>query len=363
MGDGACRWPSARQAVQYGDDVSPPPARAPSLATQLLDAQVAYHLERLSDDRLATTVAALAEDLLAVGARHQVEHLVDREVVTAIAVSALVSLPASAAVGGIRELTTEVVLDGPAEQYPVGELVERDQVEVFLDSVLALAPVLGRLGEAMADVALVGATASRFMGRIAGEVMLANKAVADKVPGLGSLMSLGTGAAARVVGAADKQFEGLISDTVGRSGAFAVRRLNRIVLETLLDPTTRAAALQAWDVMALEHVAGVSDEPTRERVGHVAVAVHDLVITALASDHAAELAEALVEGFFDRFGGYTPAELLDELDLSREDVVADVVRLAPLVVGALRESGDLERLLRARLQPFYDSAAVRDLLR
>ena len=333
------------------------------MARQLLDAQVAYHLERLTGDRLAPTVTALADDLLAVGARHQVEDIVDREVVKAIVVSALATVPASAAVSGIRELTTEVVLDGPAQPYPLGDLVERAQVEVLLDSVLALTPVLARLGESLAEVALVGATASRFMGRIAGEVMLANKAMADKVPGLGSLMSLGTGAAAKVVGAADKQFEGLISDTVGRSGAFAVRRLNRIVLETLLDPVTRAAAMQAWDVIAREHVAGVTDEATREQVGEVAGALHDLAVTALASNQSAELAAVLVDGFFDRFGGYTPAELLDELDLSREQVLADVVRLAPLVVGTLRESGDLERLLRAQLRPFYDSAAVRDLLR
>jgi len=70
----------------------------------------------------------------------------------------------------------------------------------------------------------------------------------------------------------------------------------------------------------------------------------------------------VVDAFFDRFGGYTPTELLDELDLSRDDLVADLVRMAPGVVGALRETGDLERILRARLEPFYSSAEVRALL-
>jgi hypothetical protein len=333
------------------------------VASQLIDAQVAYHLERLTGDRLAGTVAAMADGLLSAGGGHQLEDLVDREVVTGIVVRALGTVPASAAVSGIRELVTEVVLDGPAQAYPVGELIERDQVEALLDSMLALHPVVGRFGDVLAEISLVGATASRFMGRIAGEVMLANKSVADKVPGLGSLMSLGTGAAARVVGAADRQFEGLVSDTVGRGGAFAVRRLNRIVIETLLDPTTRAAALQAWDVLAREHVGGVTTSETREQVLDVAGAFHDVAITALATEHAAHLAEALVDGFFDRFGGYTPTELLDELDLTREDLVADLVRLAPLVLATLRESGDLERLLRAQLAPFYDSAEVRRLLR
>ena len=94
----------------------------------------------------------------------------------------------------------------------------------------------------------------------------------------------------------------------------------------------------------------------------MADALQDVAITALATDHAAHLAEAVVDGFFDGFGGYTPTELLDQLDLTREDLVADLVRLAAPAVAVLRESGDLERLLRAQLEPFFTSAEVNHLL-
>ena len=142
--------------LQYRDAVAHPSSRANSLAQQLLDAQVGYHLERWSEDQLAATVSDLAGDLLAVGERHQIEDLVDREAVKRIVVRAMESMPASAAVSGILELVTAVVVEGPAEPYPLGELVDRDQVEALLDSVLALHPVLERLMEALADVPLVG---------------------------------------------------------------------------------------------------------------------------------------------------------------------------------------------------------------
>ena len=70
-------------------------------------------------------------------------------------------------------------------------------------------------------------------------------------------------------------------------------------------------------------------------------------IAALATEHATELGEVIVESVFERFGGHTPTELLDELELSRADLVAALVRIAPLVTSVLRESGDLERILRA----------------
>lgn len=335
--------------------------RAEALARQLLDAQVAHHLEQLTGDRLPSTVAGIVEELWTAGSRHPIEDLLDREAVTAIVVRALGTVPASAAVGGVVELVVTVLHDGPAEDHVLGDLVERERVEALLDALVNLHPVLERLGDRLAEVPLVGTMASRFMTRIVGEVLQANKAVAGKVPGLGSLMSLGTSAASRVMGAADRQLEGLLGDTVDRGGAFAVRRLNRIVIETLRDPITRAAALQAWAVLAGEQVA-LRGRVSPDQVTDVADAVHDLAIAALASEAAAHLAGVVIDGFFDRFGGYTPAELLDELDLTREDLVADLVRLAPTVIEALRASGDLERLLRDRIEPFYTSPEIIALL-
>jgi hypothetical protein len=338
---------------------APPPE---TLAQQLLDAQVAYHLDRLRGDHLAPTVRLLAEDLLAAAGEHPLDDLVDRQAITEIVVRALGTVPGSAAVGGIVELATKVVHDGPEEPYPLGEVVERERIEVLLDELLALHPVLERAMERLTDSPLVGTMASRFMGRIAGEVLQANKAVAEKVPGLGSLMSFGTSAASKAMGAADKQFEALIGGTVGKGGTFAVRRLNRIVIETLQDPTTREALLQVWDLLAQEPVAGLSHYATREEISGVVDAVHDLTVSTAANERFAELAEVVVEAFFERFGGYRPTELLEELELSREDVVDDLVRLAPGVVDALRESGDLERILRTHLEPFFGSAEVAGLL-
>ncbi len=337
-------------------------SRAESLAQQLLEAQVRHHLDRLAGDDLETTVTGLARELLDAAGRHPVEDLLDRGELAAIVVRALRTVPGSAAVGGIVELATQVVHDGPEQPYPVGDLVDRDQVEALLDGLLGLTPVLERALDRLTDSPLVGTTASRFMGRIVGEVLQANKAVADKVPGLGSLMSFGTSAASRVMGAADKQFESLVGDTVGKGGTFAVRRLNRIVVETLRDPTTRDAVLQVWDLLAQEQVVGLRRYADLDELAAVVDPLHDLAVSTLADPHVARLVEVVVDAFFDRFGGYTPAELLDELDLDRDVVVADLVALAPRVVAALRESGDLERLVRARLEPFYTSPEVLALL-
>jgi hypothetical protein len=335
---------------------------AGSVAQQLLEAQVAHHLERLGEEHLAGTVSDLVEAVLSAAGGHTIADLVERDAVKDIVARSLVTVPGSAAVGGIIEMVTDVLLEGPAEAYPIGELVDRERFEVLLDELLALNPLLEQALERLTASPLVGTMATRFMSRIVGEVLQANKAVADKVPGLGALMSFGTSAASRVVGAADKQLEGLLGDTVGKGGTFAVRRLNRILIETLRDPTTRDAVLEVWDLMAQAPVGGLSQYTSSEDTAGLVDAAHDLTVATLANQHVADLGAAIVDGFFERFGGYTPTELLGELDIAREEVVADLVRIAPGVVAALRESGDLERIIRARLEPFYASPQVAAIL-
>ncbi len=353
-----------RPPGQYGFTVSD---RAPtSLAQQLLDAQVAYHLDRLTGEALESTVTRLADDLLRGSGKDSLDDLVDRQAIKDVVVRSLGTVPGSAAVGGIVEMVTTIVHDGPATPYPLGEVVDRDRIEVLVDELLALHPVLERALDRLTDSPLVGTMASRFMARVAGEVLQANKTVAEKVPGLGSLMSFGTVAASMAMGAADKQFEalmgGTVGGTVGKGGTYAVRRLNRIVIETLQDPTTRQALLQVWDLVAQEPVAGLERYITREEVTGIVDAVRELAVTTSAKKRVAETARVVVDGFFDRFGGCTPTELLDELGISRDDLVADLVRVAPPMVDALRESGDLERILRAHLEPFFSSPEVDALL-
>ena len=330
----------------------------PDLAQQLLDAEVAHHLDRLSGASLDETVREVATQVLDASDEHRLVDLVDQEALTDVVRRALATVPGSPAVREIVDMAADVLHEGPAEHYPLGELVDRDRVAALLDELLALHPVLERALDRLAESPLVGTVATRFMGRVVNEVVQANKAVAGKVPGLGSLVSLGTSAASLAMGAADKQVEAL----VGRSSTFAVRRLNRIVVDTLRDPTTREAVLEVWDLVAQEPAAGLDRYLTREDLGGVLVAGHDLVTDTAAGPRVAEAAEVVVAAFLERFGDWTPAALLEELELDRDQLVADLVRLAPGVVDAMRESGDLERLLRSRLEPFWASERVAAIL-
>ena len=126
-----------------------------------------------------------------------------------------------------------------------------------------------------------------------------------------------------------------------RDRTYAVRRLNKIVVDTLRDPTTGEAALQVWDQLARQPAAGLGSLVGADDVAAVVSAGHDLVATIATTEEAARLAEVLVDAVLEWFGGYTPAELLTAFGLSTSDVVEYLTAVVRDAVVALRDSGCL----------------------
>lgn len=333
-----------------------------AVTEQLLDAQVAFHLARLSGDTLQAEVADAVDDVLAALADVPLADVVDRDRTKAVVRRLVGNLPATAGASTLVSALADVIHDGPVEPVSLSELISREHVEALIDEALGFAPLLRRSLDELAESPLVATMASRFVGRIVGDVLAANRSVAEKIPGVGGLMSMGAGAASKVMGAADKQLEAVLGDTAGKGAAFAMRRLNKIVVDTLADPMTRDAALQVWDTYADEPIAPPAQYVTREDSQRLAGLAQEIAASAAPTEPVGALLDSLVDAFFDAYGEHPPTVLLDELEITRDDLVTDLGALAPGVVEALTRNGVLERAIRERLAPFYASAEVAAIL-
>ena len=63
-----------------------------------------------------------------------------------------------------------------------------------------------------------------------------------------------------------------------------------------------------------------------------------------------------------RTASYPVTTLLDELEIGRDDLVADLQSFVPPIVEAARAEGRLEQLIRDRVEPFFRSDAVTQIL-
>jgi hypothetical protein len=333
-----------------------------TVADQLLDAQVEFVLDQLTGERLQENLARDVDDVLAIAKHLRLDAVVEADEVKRVVRRLLAAVPPSAAASTLVVAGADVVYAGPAEPFTLSELIASDHVEVLVDELLGLSPFVERALDELTDSPLVATIASRFVGRIVSDVLQANRSVAEKIPGVGSLMSFGSSAATRVIGAADKQFEQLLGDTAGKGAAFAMRRLNKIVVDTLKDPMLRDAVLQVWEQQSGRPIGDLGEHIEQEDVHRFAALLQEIVVAGATTEPVGNLVDSMIDAFFTQYGEYPVTTLLDELEITRDDLVADLQAFAPAVIAGAREDGRLEKLVRDRLEPFFRSPAVAAIL-
>lgn len=333
-----------------------------TLAQRLLDAQVAWHLDLLSGPGVGDRVEADVDDLLRLGADIRIDSLITADAVKELARVLLEAVPPSTAASTFVAGAADIAYAGPTEPFALAEVIDREHVERLVDEALGMTGLTERFLDRLTESPLVAALASRFVGRVVNDVVAMNQAVADKIPGVGSLMSLGTSAAGKVLGAADKSLQQVLGDTAGKSTVFVMKRLNKVVIETLKDPSTRDAVLEVFDLYADQPLPGPETVVDREDLHRLAGLIQDIVISGAATPPTLALVDALVDGFFATYGEHPVPVLLTDLGLGREDLVAQARTIVPGILDAAAANGELERLIRARLEPFYASAEVAAIL-
>ena len=333
------------------------------VAGTLLDLQVAWAIGEVTGDRLAPVLERDVDELLAVAARHKVADVVDREAVKLTARRIVEISGASEIVADLAVEFAAVLHQLPAaSDHTPADVVDRAAVKALVAKFLSMHRLQERALDRLTESPLVATIASTFVTKIVGDFLQQNRERAEKLPGMSSLFSLGSGAVSRVRSVTDKHVDALLGDAAGKGAQFAIRRTNAAIHDLVRDAPLQAAAMEMWDLHADEPISELRKYLTAKDAREIAALVHDLLAGARESEYVGLALDACVDAFFDRYGDHDVAALISEAGISRDDLVTTVVRHAPPVLDALHRSGELDTIIRSRLEPFFRSAEVRTLL-
>lgn len=332
-----------------------------AIAERLLEAQVDFLLAEVAGERFAEVVARDVADVLAVAETigfGEVVALEDGKQTVATVVDLMGGSPVLAdMVGVFADAVYEHIAENTTDT--LGEVVEREPVEALLEKVLGMHQAQERILDRLTESPLVATVAAKFVDKLINDFVQANRERAEKIPGVGSLMSLGQSAANRAKKAADNTFVG---DLAGKGALFALKRTNNAIREMLREAPVHSAAMEFWDLHAGEPVSGLHDYLTKKDLNELVVLCYEVAVTTREKEYFGELVAQCVEVFYDKYRDYTLAAMLPELGLTAEDVTAEILRYGPAVVEAAKRDGVLARLIRERLEPFYNSDAVLSIL-
>lgn len=325
----------------------------------LLDALTQYIADRLSGDALVKLVHEEVGHALAAA-----QQLTLAQVVTARQVS-------GAAIKYALEWRIEGTLSelaGDIASRVHGRLVEdaaATEADLGLadiaDKVVSL-PAFNRLVDLAYHSPLIRSAATWFLYRMAVDTVRRNGEIAASVPGVGSLLRLTDAVGRRVLPGGAHAVGSVLREALERAVSSFVTHSQVPDMSEMREPVVEAAARMFADQAAGSLLdLGSAINPQE---------IEDLLVLGFEVwddlRRTRSLRAAVEEGvavFFARYSQHTLADLLDEIGVTREDMIEEALRFAPRALGAVQDNGMLENFIRRQFRDFTQSEQVRALLK
>lgn len=332
---------------------------ADARAARLLDAQVAFMVDELTDDDaaelLAAEVTALYDDLRPV----PFGELVGRDTARAVARAVL------AAVGGAQAVEEMVLTlvgrlhELPAhDEHDLGDVVQWGGVEAIVDVLTRSEQLREEVLRRFSQSPAVSQLAMRFVSALVGDAVQQNRERAERLPGMKSALAVGDLAARTARGIAPKQLEDVVGGVADRGAQAAMDRVSRAFVDAFDEAVVREALMEVWDLHAEDRVGGLRAYLPVEDAEAIAGNAHALWLDLHATDWFTSVVDAVVDAFVDRWEEESLGAVLEAHGLD-DVVIAGLVRdHAPAVLRTLADHGVLEAAVRRRLTPFWHSAAA-----
>jgi hypothetical protein len=325
------------------------------VAQALLEAHVQHELERLTGDhldaRIRDAVAATFQWLEDVPmndvlAREQVFGVIERHVID-LRIS-----------GGITELAGEmsnvVFSSDSAKTTRVDELFSGQAYREFADKIGALDGVQRELIGYVTRSAAFRALVSRLILRTVAKVFFRDSDPSWKT---------------RISAAVEHRFPGIeaqLGAVVSRYGEVLSERLasdaNRRLREILDVEWLRLMADEVWDDVSKRPIADAGRLITAQDLEDFVVLGYEVWSRFRKTDYFRTVSFEVVDRIFEKYGGESIRSVILDMGVTEQMIAHELTTFLRPFFAEARRSSFLEAQIRSRLEPFYRSSVVADVL-
>jgi hypothetical protein len=327
-------------------------------ALRLLEAQIKFVQAQLGPDRFAGLVEAEVDHALSAAGELALDGLVSRDQIKATARKYVTTMQIHGSIPELAgEIATRVYRHRAQDENRIGEVVDTEHIEALAAKLLELPLVRERLPESPLAISVV----SWWLYQIALGVLVHNRELAVRVPGVSSLLAAGGQIVGTVAPGARLDLDLQLRELAERGARFLLHRASAPGGSRHESPLYDAV-IDLWREQSDESMSSFRQYLSQEDLEDLLVIGYEFWLAFRGTAYLNSLVDEGIDFFFDKYGGFTLRALLAEFGIEREDLVEEALRFAPPVIQVLSENGMLAAFLRRRLEPFYLSDTVLALL-
>ena len=337
------------------------PLKSEQLASALLDAHVAYTVAQLQGPALQRQLETTLDALLADASQLKLKQVVSVTAVQETASAYAVRMQLGA---GMPELVGEIARKlyqhkglGKAR---LGDLLSDRMVEDLIDKLLELEA----LREALVHESVSNPVYSTLISELIYQALrdYAGSSRVAGMPGARAAARFGRRVVDRARPELAASVEQTIKERVQRNTQARLQASQALLLDGFESGEARQFLLDRWAELKPRKLSTLREFATSLDIEELFVIGYQCWQQLREVPLFSELMHGGIEVFFSKYANTTLTDLLDEVGVTRDMMLADAMRFAPPVIAALQKKRLLEPAIRRQLAGFYASPEATAIL-
>lgn len=333
------------------------------LAKTLLELHLQHELQRFQGERFLEEVRAEVKAFLETLERVTLNDWVTPEQVMGVIQRNVVDLKIS---GGVTELAGEMankVYNSKAHrETPLKDIMTARQFEEFVEKLLSLKSHRQRVVSQVLGHPVYAELVSKILYQGIMQYLAKTNVIGNSIPGVAAVFKFGKKMVDKAAPDLEANLEASLLNFIGKNMAFFIRQSEIFLNETLSDQAIKGTIMDFWDAIENKQMKHFQKGIDTLDLSEFVVLGYEFWLKYRKTEHFHNCCQVVVDAFFKKYGDQPLSVLLKEMGVSNSMILTEAEIFAPRVAELLLRNGYLEERLRVRLESFYYSDAVQELL-
>lgn len=333
------------------------------LIHQFLEAHVEHELNRFKDGCYKQTIEEEVPAIFEWVKKIKLKDVVTPDQIIGIIRRNVVELPVA---GGVTEMAGEmsqkVLASRHNKKTSLEDIFARKQYDDIVDKVGGLKNARKDLIRRFVNSSVYSQQISEVLFTGIKEYMLAENIIAKKVPGVSSLIKVGKFAVNKTMPSLEAAIEKKVKDYIESNLENTIRRSEKSLTSYFDETRIVDTGEEIWESIAetklSEYFSAIDDNDMEDFI----LIGYDFWLHFRSTKYFKGIYTELVKYFFKKYGDRELDVILEDVGVTREMVIGELVEMISPGIEKALSMGYLEERIRARLESFYLSKKAASLV-
>ncbi len=331
------------------------------VAQRLLDEHIAFELKGLTGKRLQQSLRTEVNALFSLCQNTRLDTVVTVDQIMGVIDRKVIAMEMGPGIPELAGESAAAVLEAH-QHYNLGDILDRERFAEFVDQALVLRHQREKLISEVLSHPLYSDLVASLVYQGIVNYLYEDNLISKSVPGVSSIMKFGSKWANKAVPGLDGTVEKRLKRYITGILPTLIKRSEQFLNEALTDAEIKDSLLAIWNELESHELADLQDNLGDWELHEFVVLGYEFWLNFRQTPYFRDCCQVVVSYFMDKYGKQPIGRLLDDLGVTEPMVMEELEAFAPPLMRTLKKEGYLEAMLRRRLSPFYQSAAVTDIL-